>query len=240
MGLQYFPAIKWVGNAHIWFNGGYGVPRPNQLMSKSAVALLKYDERWIRERFDAPFSGPEIQDRFLAENFVGHWPQKAALDAIQATVQTSWQPAKKLGVYLRDGMISEEEARTRFDERLVISAIEEAGTIRYQTNGGDGQKTEEIEQPKCIGLAYSVTATTCQNCSYQTRCGELAERVRERQIEIFGCEDPRQLRSREAAARRKRRSRRKRSAEFQEQLKTTRAAIMQIARSGTDIKSESD
>lgn len=206
MGLQYLPAIMWVGRAGIWFNGAYGIPRPNQLYSKAAISLLKMDEKWVRQRFE-PLSGDVVDPRFLAENFIGHRIQLKALEAIQQHVEGDSMSAHELAVFLRKGVISREEAGRRFGAHLLERAIEKAGVDFSTTTEGDAKNVVDFGHPACLGLSYEATSKVCQECDFKTCCADITHRVRKRQIEIFGTDDPRKLRQREDAARRQRRCR---------------------------------
>lgn len=227
MGFQYYPAIMWVGNAHIAYAGAYGIPRPNQLYSRSAMSLLKVNERWIRERSE-PFSNGDIDPRFLAGNFVGHSAQTKALDEIQKYVENSKWPAYDLAKYLREGAISRNEASRRFGASLLERAIEQAGSVRFMETGGSVQNALDFGHPACLGLSYEPTSTVCQKCHFQARCSGVSNRVRARQLEIFGCEDPRKLRQREDAARRQRSSRNRRSPDAKRMAEIIRTEIMKI------------
>jgi hypothetical protein len=212
LGLQYGPAIAYIVNAHVTYNGGHGLPRPNQLYSYIALDTLKQDDKYIRERF-VPFASGTADPRFLACNYVGHWGQDKALDAIEAYVRSEYHWLDALKRYWVEGLISEGETRRRFGDTFADRAIAAFGPARFHKNGG-AEAPPRVDQRACLGVSFDPDSEMCADCPLQHRCKGITERVRLAQFAAHGVEDPRAEFQRQDTAARQRLSRARKQPEF--------------------------
>lgn len=209
VGLPYGMYCRAVIRALMLKQGHHNMPRPNQLAGEEAIklAMEKQEESFRSLARNDQFDGND-DPRLRADRYRGDPVQVSALDAMERGVDYAQRPGyggrASLGRYLRDGFISEQEARNRFGDTRVDRALAEHGPAKFAVNG---DAATQPYRPPCFGLALDASAPKCVACPISGQCGQAIEAVDRKQVLLTGSVTPRQDLIRAGNRKRKRKER---------------------------------
>jgi hypothetical protein len=206
VGLPYRIYCRAVMRALMMKQRHHNMPRPNQLAGDEAVTLaMQKQEELLRSLDRDDHFGGDTDPRLRADRYRGDPVQISALDALERQVSNAQRGYGRvlLGQYLRDGFISEQEARDRFGDTKVDRVLAEHGPARFSVNGGAAMQPHK---PPCFGLALA-SVPKCDACPVREQCAQIIEVVNRKQVMLTGSVDPRHDHIRAGNRKRKRKER---------------------------------
>jgi hypothetical protein len=206
LGVRYDLYCRGVIETLMLDKGNHQMPRPNQMGSDKAFVTMQKD---LDKRLDAQARNclePGSDARFQADKYVGHPAQLAALRELERAVRTHVLPTGRLAGFLRDGWISEAEARARFPAHMVDGALTR-GSPKFLGNGNGTGSAAVDHHPACFGYAIAPATSECTGCPVREDCARMVAEVDARQVAVTGSADPRAEHVRAEARKRKQRER---------------------------------
>lgn len=185
-GVPYDVHLETVMEAHLVNDHWKQLPRPNQLYGKMVQPRVRGLP--TIEQISERLYGPDWDERFGADQYIGDPVQEQAIRLMQRVVENALDPAAVLGMYLCDRRcLPLDRALTAFKSSLVHDAIARSARPPVE----HGAKTGRQYIPGCFGNVRLEDDSCCQVCPVVNQCIAFAGRVRDEVVRATGSEDPR-------------------------------------------------